>query len=313
MAQVAWRPMSADEFVGAFDSYTGEILAAGATVRACPQCRRVVTESTWSQLGRAGCFSCNHTPLTTFRIPAGATVRPVPAWPVPATMPVPLVQAVGPRPVPIMYRQLEYLAVEDNLPAIVRDGLRAPGRATNIENADPRTTDAVPWVGSNRVDRVNGVRLVEYVPLFLNGRNAVMYTNLLNGRPLCVVRVRADAVNTPGTVLSDGPIARDATRFFDPFEAQSQIDLGAIKAPSWCIFGNPDSTTPTGRDERVKSAMQATLLVPDFVRAEMIEAIIAPSDASAARVRDLLRAQRITTQLPVSVNANRFFTMREVA
>ena len=313
MAQVAWRPMSANEFVGAFDSYTGEILTAGTTVRACPHCRRVVTESTWSELGRAGCFQCNHTPLTTFRIPAGATVRPVPAWPVPGTMPVPPVHAVGPRPIPPMYRQLAYLATEANLPAVVRDGLRAPGRATNIENADPRTTDAVPWVGERKCDPINGLRLVDYVPMFLNGRNTVMYTNLMTGRPLCIVRVRAGAVNTPGTILSDGPIARETTRFFDPFEAPSQLDLNAISAKTWSVFGNRDRTTPTGRDARVKSAMQATLLVPDFVTADLIEGIIAPSEASAARVRDLLRAQRINPQVSVSVDANRFFTMPRAA
>ena len=313
MAQVAWRDMSADEFAGACDSYTGEILSAGVTVRACPRCRRVVTEATWGELGRAGCFSCNHTPLTTFLIPAGATVRPVPARPVPATMPAPPVQAVTPRPAPMMFRQLEYLAVEANLPAIVRYGLRAPGRATNIENADPRTTDAVPWVGELRCDPINGLRLVEYVPLFLNGRNTVMFANLKGGRPLCVVRVRADAVNTPGTILSDGPITRDTTRFFNPFEAPSLVDLNAIRAKTWSVFGNPYSTTPTGRDERVKSAMQATLLVPDFVTADLIEGIIAPDDASAGRVRDLLRARGITTQVPVSVDANRFFTIPRAA
>ena len=166
-----------------------------------------------------------------------------------------------------MYRQLEYLAVEANLPAIVRDGLRAPGRATNIENADPRTTDVVPWVGELRCDKIYGLRLVDYVPLFLNGRNTVMFANLKGGRPLCVVRVRADAVNTPGTILSDGPIARDTTRFFNPFEAPSLVDHNAIRAKTWSVFGNPYSTTPTGNDERVKLAMQATLLVPVSVDA----------------------------------------------
>ncbi|NBT95397.1 MAG: DUF4433 domain-containing protein, partial [Chloroflexi bacterium] len=170
------------------------------------------------------------------------------------------------RQIPMMYRQLEYLAVEANLPAIVRDGLRAPGRATNIEATDPRATDALPWVGELRCDPINGLRLVDYVPLFLNGRNTVMYTNLMSGRPLCVVRVRAGAVNTPGTILSDGPIARDTTRFFDPSEATSQVDLNAIRATSWGVFeGNPGARVRTGNDERIKSAMQATLLVPDFV------------------------------------------------
>ena len=89
----------------------------------------------------------------------------------------------------------------------------------------------------------------------------------MSGRPLCVVRVRADAVNTPGTVLSDGPIGRDTTRFINPFDAPSLVDHNAIRAKTWSVFGNPDSTTPTGRDERVKSAMQATLLVPVSVDA----------------------------------------------
>ncbi len=135
----------------------------------------------------------------------------------------------------------------------------------------------------------------------------------MSGRPLCVVRVRADAVNTPGTILSDGPIARDTTRFFNPFEAPSLVDHNAIRAKTWSVFGNPYSTTPTGRDERVKSAMQATLLVPDFVTADLIEGIIAPDDASAGRVRDLLRARGITTQVPVSVDANRFFPIPRAA
>jgi len=218
------------------------------------------------------------------------------------------------QPIPMMYRQLEYLAVEANLPAIVRDGLRAPGRATNIEATDPRATDALPWVGERKCDPINGLRLVDYVPLFLNGRNTVMYTNLMSGRPLCVVRVRAGAVNTPGTILSDGPIARDTTRFFDPSEATSQVDLNAIRATSWGVFeGNPGARVRTGNDERIKSAMQATLLVPDFVTADLIEGIIVPSETSAARVRAQLRAQRITTQVPVSVDANRFFTMPRVA
>ncbi len=136
----------------------------------------------------------------------------------------------------------------------------------------------------------------------------------MSGRPLCVVRVRADAVNILGTVLSDGPIARDTTRFFNPFEAPSQVDLNAIRATSWGVFeGNPDARVRTSNDERIKVAMQATLLVPDFVTADLIEGIIVPSETSASRVRDLLRARGITTQVPVSVDANRFFPIPRAA
>jgi len=49
------------------------------------------------------------------------------------------------------------------------------------------------------------------------------------------------------------------------------------------------------------------------VTADLIEGIIVPSETSAARVRGQLRAQRITTQVPVSVDANRFFTMPRTA
>jgi hypothetical protein len=137
-----------------------------------------------------------------------------------------------------------------------------------------------------------------------------MYTNLLNGRQLCVVRVRADVVRTPGTVLSDGKVTDRTTRFIDPFAAPGQVDMSIVRAHSWGVFeGTFGARIRTGNDERVKSALQATLLVPDFVRAEMIEAIIAPSEASAARVRDLLRAQRFDPQVSVSVDANRFFAM----
>ena len=119
---------------------------------------------------------------------------------------------------------------------------------------------------------------------------------------------------TPGTVLSDGKVTDRTTRFIDPFAAQGHLNMSIVRAHSWGVFeGTFGARVRTGNDERVKSAMQATLLVPDFVRAEMIEAIIAPSEASAARVRDLLRAQRFDPQVSVSVDANRFFTMPRAA
>lgn len=109
----------------------------------------------------------------------------------------------------------------------------------------------------------SGRWLHEYVNLYLNARNTMMYKRKELHEDLCVIRIRTDVLDIPGTIVSDRNAAAKIALFSDPVMGFTRLDKGQVFAQSW-IHDDPVETA------NHRAIMCAEVLIPDHVGTEYI-------------------------------------------
>lgn len=153
-------------------------------------------------------------------------------------------------------RELHYMTPFANLASIVRIGLLSHRRADQV----PHESMALEAVQERRATkRVPGGRMLhEYVNLYFDARNAMMYRRLSGRSSTAVVRVHPGVLDQQDVVLTDGNAASSGTQFGPSPAYLSQLDATLIYAGSW---NDPDEWTKMER----KRQRCAEVLVPDRV------------------------------------------------
>lgn len=190
--------------------------------------------------------------------------------------------------------ELHYIAPIDNVPSMLQRGLLAHRRADGM----PHRSVAMPEIQEIRARvRIPGGRpLHDYVNLYVNGRNPMLFT-VLKKEPtetICLLRVSTNVLDLPGTVIADQNAASEYVRFAHAPSGLALIDHTTVFATYWT---HDDRVT----EWRHKSAMCAEVLVPD---------VVPPDHVLGAYVGSELAAQRIASDsptLPVVVDRSRFF------
>ena len=159
--------------------------------------------------------------------------------------------------------ELHYLTPICNLPSIVAHGLLSHKRAAQLTDvvsiADNEVQDR------RRVKQVpQGRPLHEYVNLYLNGRNPMMYRQTGIMKTVCVVRVNVAVLDLPNVVITDRNAAADRARFFASPGGLAQIDRSITFATYWTHPGDYLA------EREHKARMCAEVLVPDYVPANYI-------------------------------------------
>jgi hypothetical protein len=160
--------------------------------------------------------------------------------------------------------ELQYIAPSSNLPSILSQGLMSHVRAARLS---PRSI-ADPAVQARRARKVvpqSGRRLHEYVNLYFNARNPMLYTRMALHDKLCVLRIAPEVLDTPGAVIADCNASSDYVAFWPSPDGLSRIVYEHTFAEWW---RRPDLDQI--EQWRLKSATQAELLVPDVVPADLI-------------------------------------------
>lgn len=128
------------------------------------------------------------------------------------------------------------------------------------EVQDLRSGKRVP---DARVPQAEWRWLHDYANLYFCPRNPMLYKRLARHRELAVLRIRTDALDLPGVVVTDGNAASHATRFGAPAEGLARIDKAINYARYWT---NPDHYLHAEHKRR----MCAEVLVPDCLSPELI-------------------------------------------
>ena len=157
-----------------------------------------------------------------------------------------------------------YITHSQNLASILRIGIQSRNQVHNrsIVFEDLSDTDVQNW---REQKKIHGTWLHNYVNLYLNPRNAMLYRivkemarSLAN---VCVLEID-QAVATAICVVSDrNAAARDSVFKQVRENGFSLIDKSAVTAKSW------------GDDQSAKQKMMAELLVRDSVRPNLIRRI----------------------------------------
>lgn len=153
--------------------------------------------------------------------------------------------------------ELHFIAPLDNLRSIMTHGVLSHRLAQSIRH----TSIALPEVQERRnAKRVpNGLPIHDYVNLYFDARNPMMYSRLNRRGELVIVRVDPAVMSQPGAIITDGNAASESTLFLPSPAGLVQLDESLVYAHSW---NDPD---PWRKIEK-RRARCAEVLIPDRVR-----------------------------------------------
>jgi hypothetical protein len=134
--------------------------------------------------------------------------------------------------------ELHYLTPISNLSSISRLGLLSHQRASRLKQiASIANQDVQDRRQAKSVPR--GRPLHEYVNLYINGRNPMMYCQIGRLDSVCVIRVSPEVLSLPGVVITDRNAAADLARFAPSPSGLSRIDSEITFARYWTHPGDP--------------------------------------------------------------------------
>ncbi len=158
--------------------------------------------------------------------------------------------------------ELHYITPIDNMPSICVRGILSHNRAEKVGHKSV----AMPEIQERRSKRVvipGGRPLHDYVNLYFDARNPMMFKRKGEHDYLCVLSISIDALDLPGVVVTDGNASSDYTRF-----VQAPSGLGIINAE--LVFAEYWTSSDPIEQWRRKSAKCSEVLVPDRVPASYI-------------------------------------------
>jgi hypothetical protein len=191
-------------------------------------------------------------------------------------------------------RELHYITDIANVPSILEHGILSHRRVERL--VGPHVTVASPEVQSHRARKRiwTGSRsraLHDYANLYLDARNAMLYTLLRNQRgDLTVLAVDPQVLDLADVIVTDRNAA-SAARFRPAAEGIEALDEAAVFAGWW-------HESLAARQRRM-----AEVLVPDRVRPELIRLAYVPDRPAMKRLEALLGDRR----LRIHVNRHLFF------
>lgn len=156
--------------------------------------------------------------------------------------------------------ELHYITSIVNLPSILTHGILSHKRVEGITHLS--VADKEVQERRSGITVPGGRPLHEYVNLYINARNAMLYRLQADHQDLCVLRVSPGVLDLPGVVIADKNAASWA-RFFPSPDGLEVIDGELIFREYW-TDANPYV------QQQNRQARQAEVLVPDMVPRRMV-------------------------------------------
>lgn len=195
-------------------------------------------------------------------------------------------------------KKLHYITHIDNLRSIFRRGLLCHRKATKVSPhsiADPVIHDLREKVvipGRKR-------KLHDYVNLYFNARNPMMYKRKDMHKELAILQINPTILDESEVVISDGNASSGWTHFYASPQGLDSLDKCQIYVDNWYI--NRDLFQRWAS----KRAICAEVLVLDLVAARFIKGIYVSCRETQSRINDLLG--KIRFQDKIVVNSRLFF------
>lgn len=132
-------------------------------------------------------------------------------------------------------QELHYITPLVNLASILQHGIVSHNRAAALSH----TSIANESVQGRRADKQvpGGMQLHDYVNLYFDARNSMMYDRKGMRANMVVLRVAHSVLEIPGVVIADGNAASSGTKFGASPTGLASLDPERVYAHSW--------TTPT--------------------------------------------------------------------
>jgi hypothetical protein len=176
-----------------------------------------------------------------------------------------------------------YIAAYENLESIMEHGILSREnilKKPEISFVDPSE--------QNCQIRRSSKDLHDFVPLFINPRNAMQYRYLKEGRKIVILEIDEKIVETKGAKISIGNASKFDSKQIDySLENYKKLDFKTIFKKSW--YGN----------SRTKSLMQSEILIPEKIPTKYIKAIYTYPGSMR---KEILNNQKIPNKYLKNIN-----------
>ena len=193
--------------------------------------------------------------------------------------------------------ELHYITTTRNVSSIMSEGILSHKRVRKINH----NSVAMEVIQERREKKVvpGGRPLHEYVNLYINGRNKMLYRVICEGKiqhvDLCILRVNTEILDLPDVVVVDQNASSEYAAFYSAPDGLKHLDRSLIFAGYWTHPNNPIEELLHG------SIMCSEVLVPDRIDPGLIMgAYVSCTDAKEA-----LEATGV--DIPVTINSHLFF------
>lgn len=125
--------------------------------------------------------------------------------------------------------QFHYITPIENIASILAHGILSHAGAQRVGHKSV----AKPEIQERRAGKVAGPRgkpLHEYVNLYFDARNPMMFLRKESHMDLCVLRVRVGVLDLPGVVITDRNASADYVRFAPAPNGLSIVDRELVFA-----------------------------------------------------------------------------------
>lgn len=186
---------------------------------------------------------------------------------------------------------LEYMTPIDNLPSIFQHGILSHNRAHRFNLVREDISDPnVQNIRANKLVNGNQGPLHDYVNLYFNSRNPMMFRRKNVQDNIAILCVDRNYIGRRGVWYSDGNAASGATRFYYSRRRLYELNWNCIWADYWNDY--EDGT-------RIRCA---EVLIPGQVPSQDIQQVVVRTEHGLERARRI-----IPDNVPIIAHAGWFF------
>lgn len=193
--------------------------------------------------------------------------------------------------------ELHYIVPIVNMPSILTYGILSHNKAKKIEHESCASQDIQDR--RKRVIVPGGRPLHDYVNLYFNARNPMMYSIKESHNTLTVLSISPDIIDLPGIIVTDRNASRDFALFKPASDGLDMIDPELIFAERWT---HPND--PIKYDEH-QGIMCAEVLVPKKIEVDYIVKAYVSCDQSHETMVSILGTAG--KNLEIFINGHLFF------
>lgn len=183
---------------------------------------------------------------------------------------------------------LYHITSIDNLSSILQHDLLSRHQAdlhklVQIDISDPDVQRR------RRHKSFNGISLQEYVPLYFNPKNPMLFVRKSLQEKIIILAVDVMILLKRDTVFTDGNAACQNTKFYQDISGITQLSWSTIRQPTW--YDKSDG-------KRIRCA---EVLVRNKIPVKHIIKILCHSEKIAKQVKDLTRKYHILVEINKSI------------
>jgi len=158
---------------------------------------------------------------------------------------------------------LWHITHRDNIDSILKKGIMNHNDANKLKYVDISNQGVQDR--RQKVESINNRAIHEYAPLFINPKNAMLYSKKNIRDELCLLEISLDVLECE-YIYTDGNASRRDTNFFGRNELSFEtMAWDNIFSESWTHFGE--------RDEEIMSQMQSEFLIYPSIKSKYIKKI----------------------------------------